>query len=216
MTLNGHFAAVTSLQFDNNKIVSLGTDAVKIWDIRSGNLITNLNDGSGSIASCFQFVGGNQIITGGHDGQVKLWDAQSGQVTNFAGARHYNAVNEIQTDGKTAISACQDGSLKVWDLTNKKMLHTLSEHKQPVNSLQFNSNKAVSASADNSIKVWDLKKGTRVYTLLGGSLQRRANNPEHPVKKGASHLQIDDSRIVASFNSLIRIYDFEVFKQPQQ
>ena len=52
------------------------------------------------------------------------------------------------------------------------MLNTLSEHKQPVNTLQFNSNKVVSGSADNSLKVWDLKKGKRVYTLLGGSLQK--------------------------------------------
>lgn len=43
---------------------------------------------------------------------------------------------------------------------------------------------------------------------------KRTNNPEHPHKKGCSQLDFDDSRIVASFASLLRSYDFEHFKPP--
>jgi WD40 repeat protein len=217
MTLNGHWNPVTSLQFDNNRVISCGQDNIKVWDLRTGTFNFNLDDNSGSKARCFKMVSGNQVVTGAHDGLVKLWNTSTGHlITSFAGQRHFGQINEIQCDGKTAISACHDGTLKVWDIAGHTLIHTLSEHKQPVNTLQFNGNKVVSGSADNSIKVWDLKKGTRIYTLLGGSLQKRANNPEHPLKQGASHLEIDDSRIVASFNSLIRVYDFEVFKQPQK
>jgi len=214
-TLHGHVNAVTSLQFDNShNLVTLGQDGAKVWDLRSNNLVTNLQDPTGSIPRCFQLVGANQLVTGGHDGQVKLWNSQTGAITDFAGARHYGQINHIQCDGSTAISACLDGQLKVWDITNKKMLHTLSEHKSPVHAVQFNSNKVVSGSGDNSIKVWNKKNGKKIYSLQGGSLQKRANNPEHPTKPGCSHLEIDDSRIVASFNSLIRVYDFEVVKLP--
>jgi len=216
MTLNGHYNPITELQFDNSRVISCGQDNLKVWDLRTGAIVRNLDDNTGSKANCFQMVGANQVVSGAHDGMVKLWDITTGHCSDFQGPRHYGKVNALQCDGKTAVSACQDGTLKVWDVASKKLSHTLSEHKQAVNSLQFNGNKVVSGSADNSIKVWDLKKGQRIYTLLGGSLQRRANNPEHPILKGCSHLEIDDSRIVASFNSLTRIYDFEVFKQPQQ
>jgi len=44
--------------------------------------------------------------------------------------------------------------------------------------------------------------------LLGGSLQKRGNNPPHPQKVGCSHLMFDGSRVVGSFNSLLRVYSF--------
>lgn len=81
-----------------------------------------------------------------------------------------------------------------------------------VNSLQLSNSKLVSAEQSNTIKVWNLQTGKALYSLLGGSLQRRANNPEHPLKPGASHVEIDESRVIGSFNSLLRVYDFEVFK----
>lgn len=214
LSMNAHYQPVKQIQFDANHIVSSGQDGVRVWDIRNGANLHNLHDPTGSIPSCIQLLSGNKLLTGGQDGQLKLWDLASGQSSNFSGARHYSRINALQCDGKTAVTGCHDGTLKVWDVAHRKLVHTLSEHQKPVHAVQFNGRKIVSGSADNSIKVWDMQKGTRIYTLLGGSLQRRANNPEHPTKPGCSHLEIDESRIVASFASLVRIYDFEVFKAP--
>jgi len=52
--------------------------------------------------------------------------------------------------------------------------------------------------------------GAKLYHLLGGSNTVRANNPVHPTKPGCSKLMFDDNRIVASFASLIRCYNFDV------
>jgi WD40 repeat protein len=126
--------------------------------------------------------------------------------------RNYGGVLDMACDGKTVITACNDGNLRTYDLASKTLLHTLADHKGPVHTVQLSGNKAVSGGSDNSLKVWDLKKGKRLYTLLGGSLQQRSNNPTHPTKPGCSHLEFDDSRIVASFASLVRVYDFETYK----
>ncbi len=70
-----------------------------------------------------------------------------------------------------------------------------------------------------------METGQRLYSLLGGSLQARANNPPHPLRPGlplfgphvylfyinlgGSGVCYDEANIIASFNSLIRVYNFE-------
>ena len=125
-------------------------------------------------------------------------------------------INDLHTDGKVVVTASTDGTLKVWDLATQTLKHTLSDHKGSVNTVQLSGSKVVSGGIDNSIKVWNITNGNRLYTLLGGSLQQRSNNPVHPSKPGCSHLEFDDSRIVASFASLVRVYDFETFKAPSK
>lgn len=207
-----HNSIVRKVSFNSNNIVALTANSLKVWDTKTNNPITEISDWNNT-PTCF-VVNKNQIVAGFTDGTVKCLDMTSGQATLFNGPKHVQAVTDIKCDAKTIVSACVDGTLKVWDLPQHKLLHTLDEHKQAVHTLQFGNNKVVSGSADNSLKVWDLSKGTRLYSLLGGSLQKRANNPEHPTKPGCSQLEFDDSRIVASFASLIRVYDFEHYKPP--
>jgi len=71
-------------------------------------------------------------------------------------------------------------------------------------------NRIVSGGSDMCLKVWNRANGNALYSLLGGSRQERGNNPAHPLKAGCSGLKFDRSRIVASFNSLLRVYSFEV------
>lgn len=210
MTLNGHSHAVESMQFDNNHVISCGADGARVWDLRNGNQIHHL-----ASVKRFHQLGGNKVATVDHYGALHKWDISTGSTSPFSGAQHSGNIYELQSDVKSIVTAGQDGKVKVWDLGHQKLVHTLDEHKQAVHTVQMQGNKIVSGSADNSLKVWDRQKGSKVYTLLGGSLQQRSNNPQHPTKPGCSHLEIDDSRIVASFASLVRVYDFEIYKGPQ-
>lgn len=65
----------------------------------------------------------------------------------------------------------------MWDYATHALVHHMRDHKGPVHCVQFDDRKLVSAGADNAIKVWNMATGARMYTLLGGSLQQRANNP---------------------------------------
>lgn len=146
------------------------------------------------------------------NGQMVAFNAHNGQVVNFGGQQHGGSINQIRTDGKFVATCSADGSVKVWNIANKNLAYNLHDHKGAVNCIQFAGGKLVSGSADNSMRVWDLRKGTKMYALLGGSLQKRANNPDHPSKQGISDLQVDESRIVASIASLVKVYDFEKYK----
>jgi len=77
----------------------------------------------------------------------------------------------VTQDGKYAISASSDNTLKVWDLKTGKEVHTLIGHSSGVRAVSVTQDGkyAVSASSDNTLKVWNLKTGKEVHTLIGHS-----------------------------------------------
>jgi WD40 repeat protein len=72
-------------------------------------------------------------------------------------------------DGRLAVSASEDKTLKVWDLDTGIELHTLTGHTRNVTAvaLSLDGRFAISASADKTLKVWDLETGEELRTLIG-------------------------------------------------
>jgi WD40 repeat protein len=81
-----------------------------------------------------------------------------------------NAV-AVTPDGRRAVSASWDNSLKLWDLESGRALRTLEGHAGAVNcvALTNDGRRAVSGSSDNTLKVWDLESGRALTTLEGHS-----------------------------------------------
>ena len=88
-------------------------------------------------------------------------------------AGHSDDVNGVAVtpDGKRAVSASDDRTLKVWDLMSGKELQTLSGHSRVVTAVAVtpDGKRAVSASVDQTLKVWDLETGKELRTLAGHS-----------------------------------------------
>jgi len=86
---------------------------------------------------------------------------------------HSSWVNGVAVtpDGRRAVSASSDNTLKVWDLETGRGLRTLEGHSSPVNAVAVSPDGrlAVSASHDQTLKVWDLESGRELRTLKGHS-----------------------------------------------
>ena len=86
---------------------------------------------------------------------------------------HTGGVNAVAVfpDGQQAVSASDDGTLKVWDLQRGIELHTLQGHTDGVSGVVIvitpDEQCAVSSSWDGTLKVWDLKRGKELSTLHG-------------------------------------------------
>ena len=78
----------------------------------------------------------------------------------------------MTADGKRAVSASQDNTLKVWDLETGRALRTLEGHSAAVTGVAVTADgkRAVSASGDKTLKVWDLETGRALRTLEGHSV----------------------------------------------
>jgi WD40 repeat protein len=88
-------------------------------------------------------------------------------------AGHADSVHGVAVtpDGKRAVSASMDKTLKVWDLETGRVLNTLEGHSGGVLGVAVtpDGKRAVSASTDKTLKVWDLETGRVLNTLEGHS-----------------------------------------------
>ena len=73
---------------------------------------------------------------------------------------HSNVVNSVAfaPDGRTALSASNDGTVKLWEVATGKELRTFRGHSQAVNSVTFSPDgrTALSGGSDGTLKLWDL------------------------------------------------------------
>jgi WD40 repeat protein len=84
---------------------------------------------------------------------------------------HSAAVNcvALSPDGRRAVSASEDNTLKVWDLETGRELRTLKGHSDSVAGVAVSPNgqRAVSASWDYTVKLWDLETGRELHSESG-------------------------------------------------
>ena len=75
----------------------------------------------------------------------------------------------LSGDGRLAVSACNDRTLKLWEVESGHLLRTLQGHFYSVRgvALSRDGRLAVSASEDKTLKVWDVESGRELRTLQG-------------------------------------------------
>jgi WD40 repeat protein len=73
----------------------------------------------------------------------------------------------MSADGRLAVSACTDHTLKVWDLGVGRELCTLQGHTNDVYDVAVSADgrRAASASEDHTVRVWDLQKRCHIATF---------------------------------------------------
>src|SRR5205814_1517244 len=61
---------------------------------------------------------GKMIVTGGHDGTARLWDAATGQPIGVP-LRHHDDVNVVafSPDGRRVLTCSEDGLARVWGVS---------------------------------------------------------------------------------------------------
>ena len=75
----------------------------------------------------------------------------------------------LSADGRLAVSASEDQTLKVWEVATGRELRTLQGHSGWVNgvALSADGRLVVSASNDWALKVWEVATGRELRTLEG-------------------------------------------------
>ena len=103
--------------------------------------------------------------------QPALYPPGTGLLRVLEGHSHIVTAVAVTPDGRHAISASGDHTLKVWELASGRELRTLTGHADFVHGVAVtpDGQRAVSASDDKTLKVWNLKSGRELRTLTGHS-----------------------------------------------
>ena len=77
----------------------------------------------------------------------------------------------VTPDGRQVVSASDDKTLKVWELSSGVERHTLTGHRKSVNAVAVATTpegwRVFSASNDGTVREWDLNSGRKVRTFTG-------------------------------------------------
>lgn len=112
------------------------------------------------------------VISGGHDNLIKVWDVATGKMTKSL-AGHDDWVYDIclSKDEKYIYSGSFDKTIKIWDISSGKNIATLKEHTDEIVCLDLSKDGKYLASAgmDKYIIIWDIANKTIVQKIKAHS-----------------------------------------------
>ena len=103
---------------------------------------------------------GRLLVTGCHDGLIRLWDVRSGALIKaLSGHRSSVTALSFSPNGELFASAALDGSVKIWDFGTGAATFTL-ENGSSVWAVASSADNSTVASGDGNgvVVLWDLKK----------------------------------------------------------
>jgi hypothetical protein len=142
---------------------------LKIWNFGTRQLVHEFQY-SGRLISEGDFSRRGDFALGHDDGNVTLWNAESGWAqTNFPAHRRAVSGLAFTPDGRTLATGGVEGTAKLWDLATQREMVTLKGHLKSVHALDISpdGNRLATGGGAESVKLWDLRTHQELITLAG-------------------------------------------------
>ena len=175
-TFAGHSNWVRSAAWspNSNTLLSGSDDStVRTWDAAQGVCTGTLYDHMSAVLSVAFSPDGRTFAAGGRDGSMKVWDSRApanALLLHFSGHSSSESSSLVagaagvsslawHPDGNSLLSTgASDGTFKVWDLREGRLLYTVHAHKSgAVNGACFSpgdGNLFATAGGDDAVHIW--------------------------------------------------------------
>ncbi|HWL10907.1 MAG TPA: hypothetical protein VNQ76_21040, partial [Planctomicrobium sp.] len=216
-------AAVTQASFSaDGKFVATSSKTVKIWSVESEKSLFQLeypHNGAVRSVAFSPIAGSYDLLTGGDDGNVKLWnwDPQTTtvkEVRTFTGQGTPVRRVSFSADGELVLGVGDDGFSKIWKTADPAIGISLSRPEQPAGTLATNylggaispdKKWVVAGGQDRTTRLWriadDLKSATLVREFSGHA------DEVTDVKFLAAENEAQFRIVTASRDSSVRVWD---------
>jgi len=197
-----HTYHITTIQFNSkgNLLISGSADeTITIWDIISGKILTTLAAHSDPISSLTLTPDNSIIISASYDGLIRLFDLESYQclkTLTTSTSSHGTATSSLSTtdlqnfpvanvetspNGKYILSTSLDGTIRLWDYMQNKVVKTFIGPQETPICEKYNCelrfviynglNLIVSGSDANGVLCWDIKLKQMVWKYRDSDLK---------------------------------------------
>jgi len=179
--MKGHHGIVNSVHpaRRGEPLVASASDdcTIKLWDTRRKGPIDDLKCKYQMTAVSFNDTS-DQVICGGIDNTVKIYDRRSKRVTQeMRGHNDTITALSLSNCGSYVLSNSMDNTLRIWDIrpfvTKERMVKMFMGHKHnfEMNLLKCawspDDSKIAAGSADRYVYVWDVNSRSLQYKLPG-------------------------------------------------
>jgi eukaryotic-like serine/threonine-protein kinase len=202
-TLRGHAQGVWSVRFspDGKRIASAEYwDVIKIWDRTTGKEMINIQ--TGQYVNGLAFSPDGRHMAAGGNGEIRVWDADSGAEVMTIAAAHRDWVMYVaySPDGKNIVSCGGwDPRIRIWDAATGEETMSMRTRSRWLNYVNYDRSGKyiVSGGTDNAIDTWDAASGENLMTLRGH---------HRPIRSAV--FSADGSRIISSGDDqTIKLWD---------
>lgn len=152
---------------------------IRLWDIATGRQEHVLNGHTQVVESVSFNPNDNALVSGGLDGSVRIWNAETGKEVKSLSSQH-NANNRttksvaiscvrFNQNGNIVAAGNKNGVIHLWDVDSGKLVQTLKGHMDVISSLSFSPDgqTIASTSKDSTIRLWDVNTSEQIQSIAG-------------------------------------------------
>nr|MEC4583126.1 WD40 repeat domain-containing protein [Candidatus Parabeggiatoa sp.] len=172
-TFKGHTDFVMSVNFspDSQAVLSGSADnTLKRWNTETGKEVDTFQRNIGWVYSIALSNKTNRaILSGSRDNTPRLWNTLNGsEIDTFQGHTNEVYLVAVSDDASKALSASEEGTLKVWHVETGKEIHTIKDsgHVWSV-AFSHDGSQILSGGEKGTVKLFDSESGQEIRSFKG-------------------------------------------------
>lgn len=175
--LSGHQKPIFFVSWspDDHQLLTCGVEeAVRCWDVCSGECLNVYEKGGVGFVSCGWAADGKGIFSGCTDKSISMWDLEGKEVECWRGQRTLRISDlGITSDGKHIISICRETAILILDRDSKT--ENFIEEDQTITSFTLSSdNKFLLVSLLNQeLHLWNIEGHIKLVGKYKGHKRTR-------------------------------------------
>src|SRR5262249_47939863 len=196
--------SMSAIAPDDRTFIVSTKDGLLVWDMKEGRELRRISNTESSWFSDWRLIGpffpdGKSFLTN-FDG-LQRYELENGRplLPDTTGLGHTWPVEAIAFSGDGKWLASARDNVRVWNITTRRLMHTLPGRNDDVPKLLFTSDcsRLVATGAHGTVGITDVVSGKQLHLF---QLESQRHGGERP-RIGALQLSLDGQQVTAAANA---------------